>query len=52
MYFIIMYMNLFVYVCSHSVRPVRRGLSVTVAVLWSAQRLPVCSLVKGDHRLY
>lgn len=37
---------------SHSLRPVSRGLSVAKAVLWSAQRLPFCSLVKGDHCLH
>lgn len=49
MYLKIQYINLCV---SHSVRPVGRGLSVTVTVLWSAQRLPFRSLVKGDHRLH
>lgn len=37
---------------SHSVRSVGRGVSVTVAVLWSAQPLPLCSLVIGDYSLH
>lgn len=37
---------------SHSLGPVCRGLGVTLAALWSAQRLPFSALVKRDHGLH
>lgn len=37
---------------SYSGWSVSRGLRVTVAVVWSAQGLPLCSLVEGDDCLH
>lgn len=37
---------------SHSVWSVGGGFNIAVSVLGSAQRLPLGSLVIGDHRLY